>query len=333
MKANRRNPRGSTGIALLLALPVLMFFATTAAPQDAGKGAQDAGKTAQTAAKAQGGQQTFASPENAVDALVQAVKGQDRKAMLAVLGNASDFIFSGDRVADRAGGEKFVAAYDAKHAVKVDGDTAHLTVGDDDYPFAFPLVKNGDRWRFDTAAGKDEVLARRIGENELTVVKVMQAIVDAQREYASEDRNGDGVLDYAQKFGSSPGKHDGLYWPAKAGEPESPLGSLVATAASEGYGKRESGPRPYHGYYYRTLKGQGASAKSGALDYVVKGHGIGGFAVVAYPARYGNSGVMSFIVNQDGQVYQSDLGPNTAAVAKKMQRFDPGKDWTAVESK
>lgn len=275
---------------------------------------------------------TYASPEDAVNALVKALKANDRAATIAVLGNVDEWISSGDKVADRATADRFVAAYETKHAITRDGDTAKLVIGNDDFPFAFPIVKSGERWHFDTVAGKDELLARRIGENELDAVKVLQAIVDAQREYASEDRNGDGVLDYAQKFASSPGKHDGLYWPAKKGEPPSPLGQLVAQAAGQGYGKGEKGPRPFHGYYYRMLKGQGKSAESGAVDYVVKGRAIGGFAVVAYPARYGNSGIMTFIVNQDGKVYQADLGPKSAEQAGKMQRFEPDKAWSPVST-
>jgi len=316
MRADRRNGNRRTHewVRLQLTLFAAMLFA--------------AGAWA-----AQPAQKTFATPDSAVDALVQAVRAHDRAAVLAVLGNAGDWISSGDKVADRATGERFVAAYDAKHAIKVDGDTAHLTLGDDDYPFGFPLVKNGERWRFDTAAGKDELLARRIGQNELDAINVMQAIVDAQRDYASQDRDGDGVLDYAQKFASSPGKHDGLYWPAKAGEPMSPLGLLVATAAGEGYGKKEAGPRPYRGYYYRLLKGQGKNAESGALDYVAQGRARFGFAAVAWPARYGNSGIMTFIVNQDGKVYQRDLGAATAEKARAMQRFDPEPGWTPVAAK
>ena len=214
-----------------------------------------------------------------------------------------------------------------------DGDKASLLIGDDGFPFAFPLVKTGGRWHFDTAAGKHELLLRRIGGNELDTIKVLQAIVDAERDYASEDRSGDGVLDYAQKFASTPGKRDGLYWPTKAGEAESPLGVLIAHAAGEGYKKGEKAPTPYHGYYYRMLKGQGNNAESGAFDYVVHGRGIAGFAVVAYPAKYGNSGVMTFIVNQDGKVYQADLGPETKAKVEGVQRFDPGKGWSAVDAK
>ncbi len=277
-------------------------------------------------------QKTFASPEDAASALVAAVKVHDRTAVLAVLGNAGDWISSGDAAADRAAGERFVTAYETKHAIVLDGDKATLTIGDDAFPFAFPIVKSGEAWRFDTAAGKDELLARRIGENELDVIKVLQAIVDAERDYASADRNGDGVFDYAQKLTSSPGKRDGLYWPVKAGEPSSPLGDLVAQASGEGYKKAAKGPTPYHGYYYRMLKGQGKNAESGAIDYVVRGHGIAGFAVVAWPAKYANSGIMTFIVNQDGKVYQADLGPGTQAKAAQMQRFDPGKEWSPVGS-
>jgi hypothetical protein len=276
-------------------------------------------------------QKTFATPEDAASALVQAVKVRDQAATLAVLGNAGDWLSSGDATADRATAEKFVAEYDTKHSIVRDGDKATLTLGDDGFPFAFPLVKSGEKWHFDTLAGKDELLARRIGGNELDTIKVLQAIVDAERDYASEDRNGDGVLDYAQKFASSPGKRDGLYWPTKAGEPESPLGPLIAGAAGEGYKKSETAPMPYHGYYYRMLKGQGKNAESGAFDYVVHGRGIAGFAVVAYPAKYGNSGIMTFIVNQDGKVYQSDLGLNTRERASKMQRFDPGSGWSVVK--
>ena len=278
-------------------------------------------------------QKTYASPEDAAAALVQAVKVHNRADVLAVLGNAAEWISSGDAVADRAAGDRFVAAYEAKHAITRDGDRANLTIGADDFPFAFPIVKSGERWRFDTAAGKDEMLARRIGQNELDAIKVLQAIVDAQLEYASADRNGDGVLAYAQKFTSSPGKRDGLYWPTKAGEAASPLGAVVARASGEGYVKQAQGLTPFHGYYYRLLKGQGKNAASGALDYVVRGRAIGGFAAVAWPARYGNSGIMTFIVNQDGKVYQADLGPSTQAKASKLQRFDPDKGWTPVAGK
>jgi hypothetical protein len=285
-----------------------------------------------TALAAATAQRSFATPEDAAAALAQAVKAQDRTATLSVLGtDAANWISSGDPTADRADIESFITAYDARHELVRNGDKVTLTLGNDNFPFAFPIVRSGDRWRFDTAAGKEEMLARRIGENEISAMEVLEAIVDAQMEYASADRNGDGVFAYAQKFTSSPGKRDGLYWPVKAGEPESPLGELVARASDEGYRKNETGPTAYHGYYYRMLTSQGEHAASGALDYIVHGRQIGGFAVVAYPARYGNSGIMTFIVNQDGKIYQSDLGPDTEAKAMKMQKFDPGPGWSPVQ--
>lgn len=281
-------------------------------------------------------QRSFASADEAANALVQAVKAHDRPAILAILGAASErWITSGDKVADRALGERFVAAFEQKHAIAPDGDArATLTLGSDDWPFAFPLVKSDKGWRFDTEAGKTELLARRIGENELAAINVMLAIVDAERDYASEDHNKDGVREYARKFASSAGRKDGLYWPTSAGEAPSPLGALVTRAAGEGYKKEKgAGPRPYHGYYFRMLKGQGANAKGGAIDYVVRGRMIGGFAAIAYPAQYDNSGVMTFIVNHDGVVYQKDLGPQTAAKARAITRFDPGEGWTATTPK
>jgi hypothetical protein len=277
-------------------------------------------------------QKKFATPEDAAGALVQAVKGGDRTGARAVLGNAGEWLSSGDVAADRAAAERFVAAYEARHDIARDGDKAMLTIGEDGFPFAFPIVRSGDRWRFDTAAGREELLARRIGANELDTIKVLQAIVDAEREYASQDRDGDGVFTYAQKFESAPGKHDGLYWPTQSGEAQSPLGPLIARAAAEGYRKTDNRPMPYHGYYYRMLKGQGNNAESGAFDYVLGGRGRGGFAVVAYPAKYGNSGIMTFIVNQDGKVYYSDRGRDTAKKAGAMQRFDPAIGWSPVKA-
>lgn len=277
-------------------------------------------------------QRHFATADDATAALVAAVKANDRKAIVAVLGDAGSDLSSGDAVADRAAKERFVASYDAKHAVRVDGDTARLTIGTDDFPFAFPLVKSAAGWHFDTAAGVDELNARRIGENELYAINVLRAIVDAQRDYAAEDRDGDGVLAYARRITSSPGKRDGLYWPTKAGEVPSPLGALVAQAAGEGYRAQEGQPIAYHGYYYRLLGSQGPNAPGGAYSYTVRGRAIAGFAVLAYPAKYGSSGIMSFIVGQDGKVFQADLGRNTRMRAAEMRRFDPGPGWTAVSA-
>jgi Protein of unknown function (DUF2950) len=278
-------------------------------------------------------QKTFASPEEAVAGLVASVRAADRATTLAILGqDAASWISSGDAVADRAMVARFLESYQARNAIVTTGERATLTIGEDGYPFAFPIVKSGERWRFDTAAGKEELLARRIGENELAAIEILRAIVDAQLDYASEDRNGNGTLEYAQQFASKPGKRDGLYWPAKAGEPPSPLGLLVASAADEGYAKQKK-PQPFHGYYFRPLKGQGPDALTGQLDYVVRGRAIGGFAVVAWPAKYGNSGVMTFIVNHEGIVYEKDLGLDSQKVASTMTRFNPGKGWTRVPAR
>jgi len=263
-------PRSTWEWAVLLLVPIALILLST--------------RTFGADAK----QQTFATSDEAVSALVAAVKANDTTTIRAILGSKPGELSSGDRVADNAMQENFVAAYTAKHALVQSGDAMRLTIGNDDFPFAFPLVKTGDRWHFDAHAGKDELIARRIGENELDAIKVLQAMVDAEREYASADRNGNGVVEYAMKFASSPGKRDGLYWPAKAGEPPSPLGELVVRAGGEGYRGKQGSPTPYHGYYYRMLKGQTANAAGGATDYVVRGRAIGGFAVVAYPAKYGS---------------------------------------------
>jgi hypothetical protein len=277
-------------------------------------------------------QRTFPTADEAATALVRAVKARDRSAVHAILGgDSAKWTSSGDAIADREAMDRFVARFEEKHAIAAEGDArATLTLGPDDFPFAFPLVKGPAGWRFDSEAGKTELLARRIGQNELAAINVMLAIVDAQREYASEDRDKSGLRVYARKFASTPGRKDGLYWKTAAGEPPSPLGALVTQAAGEGYAK-DTGPRPYHGYHFRILTGQGSNAPGGAFDYVVRGRMIGGFAAVAYPARYGNSGVMTFIVNHDGVVYEKDLGPDTAKLARAITRFDPGPGWTAAK--
>lgn len=284
-------------------------------------------------ASGQPAQRSFRSAEEAAKALIQALQTYDRSSVLAILGQgASRWMSSGDAVADRAARERFVTAFEQKHVVSPDGESrATLLVGPDDWPFAFPLVKSEGRWRFDTNAGRQELLARRIGENELAVINVMLAIVDAQREYAQDDHDGDGVPQYARKLASSPGKQDGLYWPTASGKPPSPLGPLVAQAVGEGYRLEKEAPsaQPYHGYHFRVLTSQGPHA-GGAMDYIVKGRMIGGFAALAYPARYGNSGVMTFIVNHDGVVYERDLGPETIKKAQSITRFDPGPGWSVV---
>jgi hypothetical protein len=280
-------------------------------------------------------QKTFPSAEDAVKAAVAAARNNDDKEMLAIFGaNAKEILFSGDAVADKERRGQFIKAYDEKNRLATQKEGTILIVGKREWPFPIPLVKKGNVWIFDTAQGKEEILNRRIGENELNVIQVMLAIVDAEREYAIKDRNRDGLLEYAQKFISDPGKKNGLYWEAKQGEPQSPLGPTVARARSEGYqGKLPTKPVPYHGYYYKLLTAQGKNARGGAYNYMWRGKLIGGFGVVAYPAEYGNSGAMTFIVNHDGKVFEKNLGPNSAAVAKSMKEFNPDKTWTEVKQK
>jgi hypothetical protein len=277
-------------------------------------------------------QQSFKTPDEAVSALVTAAKAGDRKSVLTVLGpEGEDIVSSGDEVADQEIRKEFLAAYDEKHDIHPDGDRAMLIVGKDDFPFPIPLVRKSDTWRFDTDAGRKEILFRRIGANELDTIQSMLAYVDAQNEYADKDR-GDGVGVYAQRIISQPSKKDGLYWPTAAGEEESPLGDLMAEATGAGYRPRSGGERtPYHGYYYKILTRQGPAAAGGVLDYVVKGKMIGGFALVAWPAEYGNSGVMTFIVNHNGTVYQKDLGRRTAQVAAGMSAYNPDASWKTVD--
>jgi hypothetical protein len=250
--------------------------------------------------------------------------------MVDVLGPTSGpLVSSGDAVEDQRAREAFLRAYDAAHRLEAGGGKIVLYVGADNFPFPIPVVPDGASWRFDTAAGREEILDRRIGRNELNAIQVCLAYVDAQREYYARERKQGEVHEYAQRLGSSAGKRDGLYWDAKPGEEASPFGPLVAKARAEGY-SRGGTQSPYHGYYYRILTGQGPDAPDGPSDYVAGGHMIGGFGLVAFPAQYGASGVMTFIVNHDGVVYQKDLGPTTAAQARQMKLFDPDKGWHKV---
>jgi hypothetical protein len=278
-------------------------------------------------------QKTFASAEEAVKALVAAAKNNDSKELMAIFGVGSkELIFSGDAVADKQRHERFTKAYDGKNRLVQQGSDMVLVIGNEDWPFPIPVIKKGDGWVFDIARGREEILNRRIGENELYTIQVCRAIVDAQREYAIKDRDKNGLLEYAQKFRSDPGKKNGLYWDSKAGEPQSPLGPIVVQARGEGYqGQPSAAPSPYHGYFYKILTAQGKDATGGAYSYLVKGKMIGGFAVVAYPAEYENSGVMTFIVNYEGKVFQKDLGKDTASVAKGMKEYNPDSTWTEVK--
>jgi hypothetical protein len=280
-----------------------------------------------------GAQQSFKSPDDAVNALVSAANDAWPKGVVTVLGKGGvDIVSSGDKVADEAIRQKFLAAYDAKHEVKMEGDNkAVMIIGPDDFPFPIPLTRKKGVWQFDTAAGRLEILYRRIGRNELEAIQACLAYVDAQNEYAEKDRTGVGVPTYAQRIVSHPGKKDGLYWPAAQGDTEaSPLGELVAEATSQGY-KVGAGRTPYHGYYFKVLTQQGPNADGGELDYVVRGKMIGGFALVAYPAEYGNSGVMTFLVNHKGVVFQKDLGKRTAKRAQRFTWFNPDQTWKKVE--
>ena len=278
-------------------------------------------------------QEQFKSPDDAVNALVSAAKAEDESAILSVLGpDGRGIVSSGDEVADQTTRENFIADYEKKHTLTPDGEAKSiLVIGDNDWPFPIPIVSKDGSWQFDTKAGLEEILRRRIGRNELAAIQVSLAYVQAQNEYASLDPGGLGPHTYAQRIVSSPGKKDGLYWPTAEGEEPSPFGDLVAQASAEGY-KVGQTPIPYHGYFYRVLKRQGASAAGGAFDYVVKGKMIGGFALVAYLAEYGNSGIMTFMVNYDGVVLQRDLGADTAQVARKIEAFAPDQAWTKVDA-
>jgi len=281
---------------------------------------------------AEGLQTRFPTPDEAVQALVAASRADDLKTMLAILGPGSkDLIFSGDSVADNASRDKFVASYEQKHSLESRAaDIMILHIGTDDWPMPIPIIRKGNSWGFDIGKGKKEVLNRRIGRNELHVIDVINAFVDAQHEYASKDCRGGGTVEFAQRFISSPGSRDGLYWEAKEGEQQSPLGPLIAQAAQEGY-SADGKLAPFHGYYFKILKGQGNHAKGGAYNYVTKGKMILGFALLAYPAEYGNSGVMTFVVNQEGIIFEKNLGKNTRRLAKAITVYNPDKSWKMVK--
>ncbi|MBR0779908.1 DUF2950 domain-containing protein [Bradyrhizobium iriomotense] len=274
-------------------------------------------------------QESYKTPEDAAAALAAAAKSGPRD-LLKVLGRAADdIVSSGDEVADADIRARFVSMYDAKHAIKAEGNKkATLLLGPDDFPFPIPLLNTKTGWEFDTDEGRIEVLRRRIGRNELDAIQTALAYVDAQNEYAGKDR-GEGAGVYAQRFLSTAGKKDGLFW--RDDSDPSPLGALVAEAAAEGY-KPGEGPAPYHGYFFRILKGQGPDAAGGALNYVVKGKMIGGFGLIAWPAEYGNSGVMTFLVNHAGTVYQKDLGTRTSFIAPRATLFDPDQTWKKVDA-
>ncbi|HEY1525380.1 MAG TPA: DUF2950 domain-containing protein [Candidatus Angelobacter sp.] len=304
---------------------------------------------ARSATAMEGKQKLFATPEDAKQALVNAAKTKDRASLAEIFWPDNDKLLSGDPVQDNHELEQFAAALDqsAKLEPAPGGDKVTLSIGADNWPFPIPITKQGNQWRFDTAAGMEEILNRRIGENELSAIATCRAYVLAQWEYFTEgDHDNDGVAEYAQHFSSAPGQKDGLYWETAEGEKPSPMGALVANARLEGYplgqgrnpvtatGKDGAAPRqrtPYHGYYFKILKSQGPHAPGGKYNYVINGNMIAGYALVAYPDKWGSSGVMTFIVNHQGRVYQKNLGANTAKIAAGIKEYDPDATWKLVK--
>jgi hypothetical protein len=283
------------------------------------------------------GEERFGSPEAAVDALKAAVEARDTNALHAIFGPAGHALVSVDVVEAAAEHELFMNRVKEKvNLVAASDSKQELQLGADGWPFPIPLVKQEGQWLFDTGAGKEEILNRRIGANELGAIQVCCAYVQAQREYAGADRNSDEVLEYAQHLRSTPGAHDGLYWSTRTGDELSPLGPLVAAARGEGYRQQNKilteDQSPYHGYYFRILTRQGKHAPGGKYSYIINGHMIAGFALVAWPAEWGNTGVMTFIVNQRGKVYQKNLGPKTPSIANAMTAYDPDSAWVLTSA-
>jgi hypothetical protein len=291
------------------------------------------GLAALVVAAAPSRQRVFATAELAVEALVAANRDNELGALSQILGPGGyQLVHSGDAVADRNYRARFVAAYDTAHRIEFEADAkAVLIIGAEDWPMPIPLIHAAPGWRFDSLAAEQEILNRRIGRNELNVIEVCRAYVEAQREYAAMTAVPGGRPEYARHFGSRPGKHDGLYWPANGVKPSSPLGPLLAQARAGGYGDDPVGgiPQPYHGYHFRILTRQGTHAPGGEKDFIVDGRMTGGFALIAYPAVHGDSGVMTFIVSQDGIVFEKNLGPNTKAIASRIGAFDPEASWHA----
>lgn len=318
MKLQSRLTKGHRPSSFLVAVLFCALACTLNAP------AQQAGTAAPSPA-----QKLFDTPQQAADALVQATGKYDVPTLMEIFGpDGKDFVSSGDPVRDQNYAEEFAAKAQEKLSVNVDPKNkarAIVSVGDDDWPLPVPIIKQGTKWRFDAKQGHDEILYRRIGTNELDAIQVCRGYVEAQQEYASEIHDDSGVNQYAQKIFSTPGKHDGLYWQNPDGTPGGPVSEAVARAIQEGYSAEQG--TGYHGYYFKVLKGQGPAARLGQLDYVVEGIMIGGFALVAVPVEYRVTGVKTFIVSYDGIVYQKDLGPDSLAIVKKMERYNPDKTW------
>ncbi|MDD1744870.1 MAG: DUF2950 domain-containing protein [Candidatus Methanoperedens sp.] len=281
-------------------------------------------------------QKLFSTPEDALKGLVEAVKIHDKAALDQIFGPSSKDLLSGDAVQDAAESEEFASHLAEKTSLVKENDSkVIISIGNENWPFPIPLVKTDGQWHFDTEAGKEEILNRRIGEDELTAILVCRTYVKAQREYVLQDWDGDGILAYAQKLRSDPGKKNGLFWRHAPGEPISPLGELVAQARMAGYKKEKSlfkeQPIPFHGYYFKILTRQGKNAPGGKYNYIINGNMVGGFALVAFPSNWGKSGVMTFIVNQQGKVYQKNLGPDTLKMEQAVDTYDPDKTWTPVK--
>ena len=318
--------RISTHAGRFSAALALALACTLAAAADAPKHAAPAAKPAMAQ------QVTFATPDAGFEALIAALRKADFKAVDRLLGPGHQRITdSGDSAADREAAKHFVAQYDAKHAIRLDGDAkALLSVGDTDWPMPIPLVRQAAGWAFDADAGEEELLARRIGRNELDAMQVCLAFVDMQIEYASVDRDANGLLEYAKRLVSTPGKHDGLYWPTAAGEPPSPAGPRLAAANVQPRAGKST-PKPFHGYYFRILTAQGEHAPGGKRDYIVGGRLIGGVALLAWPASYLASGVKTFTCNLDGVIYERDFGPGTPSAVREIDAFDPGPGWSRAK--
>lgn len=306
-------------LATLISAPLLVQVKSSIAAADM------PAQVKSTAAK------SFSNPDEAAKSLMEAINSGDNNQLIALFGDQeAELLSSGDEVQDKNNRAEFAALASEKMRVEASNDNkAILHVGKSDWPFPIPLVKKGNIWQFDAEQGRQEILNRRIGRNELSTIAAMRGYVEAQFDYASVDRDNDDVSEYAQKFRSEPGRFDGLFWEAAEGQPQSPLGPLFAQAKAEGYKAKDASekPSPYHGYYYRILTRQGAHVPGGKYDYIINGNMIAGFGLVAFPAQYGSSGIMTFVVNHQGKVYQKDLGAKTAEIAEKMKEYNPDSTW------
>ncbi|MGY6276656.1 DUF2950 domain-containing protein [Methylomonas sp. MgM2] len=303
----------------------LIFIPLSAHAADSTPASADPGQTNSVAAK------TFPNPDDAAKALLEAVTSDDKDQLISLFGSSeADLISSGDDVEDKKNRLEFANLAKEKMLVEpVDETKSILHVGNADWSFPIPIVKLGEAWQFDAEQGREEILNRRIGRNELNTVAAMRGYVEAQFEYAGSDWDGNSVSEYAQKLMSEPGKFDGLFWEAEEGQPQSPLGPLIAEARAQGYKQKGQNEKnaPYHGYYYRILTRQGRNAPGGKYDYIINGNMIAGFGLIAFPAQYASSGIMTFMVNHQGKTYQKDLGPKTEKVVAKIKEYDPDSTW------